>query len=195
MSTITAENINFRADIEQKTAKQLIWIALMSIFMLFAGLTSAVIVMKPASLSTSFEFPTLFLINTIVILLSSLAFHMGLIAVKKDQLNYSKMAFISTLLLGVVFGFLQYKAWQELVANGVFLSGGGALDSFFYVLTGLHLAHMIGGIISLIVIVIKSVREKYNSKNYLRIEVSITYWHFLTALWIYLFFFLKFIAQ
>ncbi|PJB14707.1 MAG: cytochrome oxidase subunit III, partial [Flavobacteriales bacterium CG_4_9_14_3_um_filter_32_8] len=66
-------------------------------------------------------------------------------------------------------------------------------SSYLYLLTVLHVAHLIGGLISLLVVLVKTIKGKYSSTNFLGVQVSITYWHFLGGLWIYLFLFLKFI--
>jgi len=194
MTTLTAEHIDFQAEIKQKTAKPLLWVALVSIVMFFTGLTSAVIVVKPDARWVSFDVPSLFLYSTIIIVASSLLFHMGLLAIKKDKQVVSQFAFLGTFILAIAFSVSQYYAWGQLYAEGIVFSGSNLAGSFFYVITGLHLAHVLGGIISLIVVTIKSFRGKYSSSNYLGVQLSITYWHFLGALWIYLYFFLRFIA-
>lgn len=194
MTSIAIENMDHKAEIRQKTAKPLLWIGLVSIVMFFGGLTSAVVVSKADNVFGAYELPTMFLISTFVIVASSIFFHIGLMAIKKDNLSIAKFSFMITLALGLAFGYTQYLGWQQLRADGIFFSGGSAADSFLYVLTILHLAHVIGGIISLIVIVTKSVKKKYNANNNLGVQLGITYWHFLGGLWVYLFFFLKYIA-
>ena len=194
MATLTAENIDYKAEIKQKTAKPLLWVGLVSIVMFFTGLTSAVIVVKPDGNWASFDVPSLFLYSTIIIVASSILFHFGLLSIKKDNLVVAKFSFLGTFILAVAFSVSQYYAWGQLYAEGVVFSGNNLAGSFFYVITGLHLAHVLGGIISLIVVTIKAFRGIYSSSNYLGVEVSITYWHFLGALWIYLYFFLRFIA-
>ena len=194
MTSVTLENIDYKAEIKKKTSKPLLWIGIVSIVMFFSGLTSAVIVIKSDTTWDGFSFPPMFLWSTIIIVCSSLLFHIGLNSVKNDKIGLSKITFIGTLVLGLAFGITQYYAWTQLYANGVFFSGSNAVHSFLYVLTGLHFAHMLGGLISLIVVITKSVKEKYSSTNYLGIQLSITYWHFLGVLWVYLFFFLKYIA-
>jgi len=196
MSTITIDNINTKAEIKQKTAKPLLWIGLMSIVMFFAGLTSAVVVSKASSTWVQFEMPSTFTISTIVILLSSVTFQWGLFAVKKDKIAISKIAMSLTLVLAAVFVISQFFAWKELYSFGIVAAGSNSTPagSYFYAITALHLLHVLGGIISLLVVIVKSFKEKYTSKNNLGIQVSITYWHFLGALWIYLYLFLRFIA-
>ena len=66
-------------------------------------------------------------------------------------------------------------------------------SSFLYVLSGLHLVHLAGGLIILLFILINTYRGKYSEDNTIGVEVCSTYWHFLDGLWIYLFLFLLFI--
>lgn len=179
---------------KQKSRKPLLWIAQVSIVMLFASLTSAVVVKKNDADWLQFEIPMQFFWSTMLIILSSLSFVWASVAVRKNQLNNVKAAIGLTLLLGLAFAWLQFQGWDALVDQGVYFTGpkSSAAGSFFYVLTLAHLFHLIGGIISLIVVFFKSVFEKYNSKNFLGLQLSSIYWHFLDALWIYLFIFLKY---
>jgi len=70
---------------------------------------------------------------------------------------------------------------------------GNVAASFLYVITGLHVVHLFGGILALAVVLIKSMMGKYSSTDYNGITVCSIYWHFLDALWIYLFLFLLYI--
>lgn len=196
MATLTAENMSFRAEAREKTAKPLLWIALVSIVMFFAGLTSAIVISKASSNWIQFQIPFTFTISTILIIISSATFQWGIISIKNDNISVSKLAFTITLFLGVLFVISQFYAWKELYGSGIIAAGSGSnpAGSYFYAITALHLAHLLGGLISLIVVLIKSFKRKYTANNYLGVQVSITYWHFLGALWIYLFLFLKFIA-
>lgn len=197
MTTITLENtMNNRAEIKQKTAKPLLWVGLMSIVMFFAGLTSAVVVSKESSNWLVFEVPSMFFVSTLIILFSSLTYQLTLFFTKKGQLQNATLTTIATFILGIAFSVTQFLAWQQLYQSGVFWTGSESnpAGSYFYALTGLHLLHLLAGLISLLVVTIKSMLKKYAAENVLGIQLSLTYWHFLTALWVYLFFFLKFIA-
>ncbi|MCO6499152.1 MAG: cytochrome c oxidase subunit 3 [Vicingus serpentipes] len=196
MTTLTVENMNFQSDVKNKTAKPLLWIGLMSIVMFFAGLTSAVVVSKASNTWIQFHLPFMFTVSTILIIVSSTTFQWGVFSIKSDKLITAKLAFGITLLFGVAFVISQFYAWRELYESGIIAAGSGSTPagSYFYAITALHLLHVLGGLISLIVVLIKSIREKYSSNNYLGVQISVTYWHFLGALWIYLFFFLRFIA-
>ena len=85
--------------------------------------------------------------------------------------------------------------WGQLVSQDIYLTGQGSnpAGSFFYVITLAHLIHLIGGLISITITTINANKAKYNSKNYLGIELTTIYWDFLGILWLYLFFFMKYI--
>ena len=124
-------------------------------------------------------------------MLSSVTMHLALRAAKRDQFQEIKTFLIITLGLGLAFVFTQFIGWNELIKNGVhFVDKTTPSGSFFFALSGLHLAHIAFGILGLIITGAKSIREKYNSSNYLGISLCAIYWHFLDGLWIYLFVFL-----
>jgi cytochrome c oxidase subunit 3 len=197
MSSVTVENIESKADIKHKTAKPLLWISIVSIVMLFSGWTSAVIVSKGGAPDwLNINLPSAFTYSTLIIILSSLFFHLGLIAIKKDNKTQLKGLVLLTLLCGIAFIISQFLGWQSLYNNGIVATGSESTNasSFLYLITAFHVLHLLAGIISLIVVSVKSFLGKYNSTKYLGVELSLIYWHFLGALWIYLFFFLKYIA-
>jgi len=83
--------------------------------------------------------------------------------------------------------------WQHLLDQEIkfvgpqWNKGGG----FLYVLTLMHMLHLFGGMIAILVTIIKAKRNFYSIENYLGLQLASTYWHFLTILWLVLFFFLK----
>lgn len=195
MTAITADNINYREQVKNKTAKPLLWIGLVSIVMFFAGLTSAVVVSMGGGSFLEVPLPFAFTISTLVIIASSLSFHFGLQAIKKGNFGIAKASVLITLLLGFAFMISQWMGWTYLYENGVIAVGKSstAASSFLYLLTALHVAHLLGGIISLLVVFVKLNRNKYSSEKYLGVQLSITYWHFLGALWLYLYLFFIYI--
>jgi cytochrome c oxidase subunit 3 len=198
MTTMTLNNKELiKKDIRQRTARPLLWIGMGSIVMFFGGLTSAVIVSSGGGGWQGFEFPFPFWVSTVVILLSSATFQWAISLTKKDRLPQMKTPMVITLALGILFMISQLMGWRVLVDQGIYFTGSdySAAASFFYVLTWAHFAHAIGGIISLIVVTAKSFKNSYNSKNLLGLQLSVTYWHFLGGLWIYLLIFLSYINQ
>ena len=194
MTTLTAENISYKEELRRKTSKPLMWIGIVSIIMFFAGLTSAVVVSQGGGGFLMIPMPIEFIISTFVIVLSSIVFHFGFISVKKGNYGMAKISIGMTLLLGLLFVLTQYLGWINLHENGFYLAGKESTQesSFLYLITGLHVAHLLGGLVSLIVVLVKTFKKRYNSKDSIGIQVSLTYWHFLGALWVYLFFFLRY---
>jgi len=97
--------------------------------------------------------------------------------------------------LPLLFAYSQLNGWKELVSQGVFLTGEGSnvAGSFLYVITLSHLAHLIGGLVALLITAINAMKGRYSAVNYLGVELASIYWHFLSVLWIYLFCFLKYL--
>ncbi len=178
--------------IREKASKPLLWIGMVSMVMLFAGLSSAYVVSHESAKWLKFELPHLFYISTAVIMLSSVTINSAVMAAKKNDLNGVKRFVLITLLLGIAFIFSQFKAWDFLVSQGIYFTGktSNPSGSYLYALTFLHMLHLAGGLISLLVVWINAARKKYNSENLLGIQLCAIFWHFLDVLWIYLFLFL-----
>ena len=182
-------------DIRNRTAKPLLWVGIVGMVMLFAGMTSAYIVRQAEGNWLYFDLPDTFYVSTVVIVISSLTMMGAQYAIKRDNTKLTTLMLISTLVLGFIFTMLQFKAWGELVDMGVFFAGreSNASGSFLYALSGLHLAHLAGGLFALIFTSVKSILKKYSAEDHVGIGVAATYWHFLDILWIYLLLFLVFI--
>lgn len=175
----------------KKVAKPLLWFGMVSIVMLFAGLTSAVIVRKGDGNWNAYELPEFFLYSTIALLISSITIAVALMAAKRDNQKLVKAGLAVTMILGVSFIFLQLEGFNEMVANGIFFTGAeqNASGSFVYIISGLHIAHLIGGIVALSITLFNGFREKYKPKNLLGLQLCSIYWHFMDAIWIYLYIF------
>jgi len=174
--------------------KNMLYIGIFSILMLFAGLTSAYIVAQGDGRWIKFELPFMFWISTGVILISSATMNWALISVKTNNYSNLKIALLVTITLGLAFGVTQFLGWRELLSAGIFFAGKTANPggSFIYLLSGMHLIHIVSGLIYLGVIYSKSMKNVYNANSYGGVKNSALYWHFLDALWIYLFVFLYF---
>ena len=174
----------------------LLWVGIASIVMIFASLTSAVIVSKGTKGWVDFQLPASFLYSTIAIVLSSITYWWAFRSAKAEKFDAVKTGVLVTLILGLTFAGLQFYSWSQLVDQGIFFAGPSSAvsGSYLYVLSGLHLAHLTGGIISLMVVYSKATRKMYTSNNLLGLQASATYWHFLDGLWVYLYIFLSIIA-
>ncbi|NDK54574.1 cytochrome c oxidase subunit 3 [Pontibacter fetidus] len=170
-----------------------LWLIIISILMMFGAFTSAYIVRREEGNWLEFDLPGMFLVNTVIIVLSSVAMQWAYVAAKKNNLNMVKLMVGLTMVLGIAFLYGQLNAWGDLVANNVYFGGSESnpAGSFLYVLTGVHGFHLVTGLIFLLIVLISSLKFKVHSKNMLRIQLCTTYWHFLGALWLYLYFFLQ----
>jgi cytochrome c oxidase subunit III len=198
--------------------RTLLWFGIVSIVMLFAGLTSAYLVRQGEGKWLQFAMPNLFLISTLIILISSGTMQWAVSSVKKNNIKTMKIALLLTTALGFVFVLFQYLAWKDLISQGIYFVGsikdvsgpstyiaagnetlndaaniGNVAASFLYVITGLHVAHLISGIFALFFVFFKALSGKYSASNYNGVRICATYWHFLDGLWIYLFLFLWYI--
>lgn len=179
----------------RKTAKPLLYIGIVSIVMLFAGLTSAYVVRANNTNWLIFQLPDIAIISTAIIITSSITMLIAQNAIKKDNFKLTSLGLFLTLALGIAFFMSQIEAWRQLTQEqGIYFIGkdSNAAGSFLYLIAAVHLAHMIGGLIALMVSLTKSLLKKYSSADYLGIELTAIYWHFLDLLWIYLFLFLYF---
>jgi cytochrome c oxidase subunit 3 len=165
------------------------WLFIVSIIMLFAAFTSAYLVRKAEGNWVEFQMPSLFTYSTGVLILSSLSMHYSLLAAKKDQFNALRISISITFVLGLLFLVMQFYGWIQLVEMNVFFVGNPS-GSFVYVLSGLHGLHLVSGLIVLIFALVAAFRLKINAKQLTQIKICTTYWHFLDALWLYLFVFL-----
>lgn len=192
MRNSTLENmvvIRDRKESSVNPKKFIVWLFIVTIVMLFAALTSAYLVKQGEGNWLHFQLPHMFWITSGIILLSSISNQLAYRAAKNDHISSIKIYLLITLFFGLAFLVGQYQSWKELVSQDVFFVGNPA-GSFIYVLTGLHALHLTSGIIFLLIVLYSAFRFKIHSKNLIRIEMSTTYWHFLGALWLYLFFFL-----
>jgi len=167
------------------------WLFIVSVVMIFAGLTSAFIVRQAEGNWLQFELPRMFWYTSGIIVLSSIFMHWAYVSAKKDQLDQLKTALSITTVLGLAFLAGQWYSWVELVSMDVYFVGNPS-GSFLYIFTGLHAVHLISGIVFLIIVLISSFRYKVHSKRLNSIQMCATYWHFLGGLWLYLFVFLLF---
>src|SRR5688572_22643160 len=170
-----------------------LWLFMVSVIMIFGALTSAYIVRQAEGNWLLFELPLMFKINTVVIIASSLTMHWAYLSAKRDNLEMAKLAVSITLILGCAFLIGQWMAFTQLIDNGIHFvnrESSAVSGSFLYVISGLHGVHIISGIVFLAVVLVSVFKLRVHSKSLAQIEMCVTYWHFLGALWLYLFVFL-----
>lgn len=178
------------------------WLAIASIVMMFAGLTSAYMVRAAQGLWRHFELPGTFMFSTAAILASSVTFHLGIKAFKERHMRRFRNLLIATLALGVLFMVLQSFGFYELLhtLQPVIIDGkqngeavvqitGNPSEAFLFIIFGLHLMHILGGIIALSIVFIRAYSRRVKIYKSTGLEITATYWHFVDLLWIYLFLF------
>ncbi len=192
-----------------KAKKMMLWFGMISITMTFAGLTSAFIVSssRPDWLD-SFVLPNWFTISTVSIVFSSIFFQLAKFRLDKYvrvslpeniniyiERNNVNILLILTILTAIVFVVSQFLGFNEIISQGYYFTGpeSSVTTSYVYILVFLHLAHLFAGMIVLTVVISKFNKQKYE-RNKLGFELALIFWHFLGALWIYLFFFIKYFS-
>lgn len=175
-----------------RTKKMMLWFGMISMAMTFAGLTSAYVVSSTrADWLVDFTLPTVFTYSTVVILLSSITFYIAKKSLQQGHTSRSKLLLWITLFLSLIFVYLQFQGFSEIIATGYYFTGAESsiTTSFLYVLVLLHLAHVFAGLFVLGVVLFQSYRGNYSAESTLGIELAELFWHFLDFLWLYLFLF------
>jgi cytochrome c oxidase subunit III len=163
-----------------------VWILLTAIVMLFAGLSSAYIVLRGVPTWQNIELPWMLWPNTAVLLLSSVAIDISRRAVRRNDVQSMKRWLAVGGILGLAFLVGQLAAWRQLVNAGVYVPS--TLQSgFFYILTGLHGLHLLGGVFALGYVFSKALKDRITAFDYEPLKLCALYWHVMDALWIYLF--------
>ena len=178
-----------------RAKKMMLWFAIISMIMMFAGLTSAYVVSKSRPDWTSdIELPSGFYWSTLVILLSSITLYLGKKSILAENRRNATLYLTSTVVLGSIFVFLQFQSFAEIISAGYYFTGSESTitTSFIYVVVLVHLAHLLAGLIVLLVVIYNHFKQRYHSGQMLGLELGATFWHFLDILWVYLFLFLYF---
>lgn len=163
-----------------------LWVAIGSIIMMFAGLTSAYIVKSNQANWQEIQMPQVFWYSTATILLSSLTVQMALRSFKQREMRSYRQLMGVTVLLGAAFVILQWIGFQQIWNSGIQFRGVAGAGQFLYVIFGLHALHVLGGVIALVVMFTKAFFGSSKMYSSIPVEVMSTYWHFVDVLWIYL---------
>jgi cytochrome c oxidase subunit 3 len=154
-----------------------VWIAIATISMTFAALTSAMVVRGSAAPDwRHFRLPPVLYFNTAVLLASSAVLEAGRRRIAAHLVRV-------TLGLGALFVAGQVVAWRQLAAQGLFLATGPS-SAFFYVFTALHGLHVLGGLVGLLYVLHRLRRTVGVAPTAL--GAAALYWHFMGVLWLYL---------
>jgi cytochrome c oxidase subunit 3 len=160
-------------------------IAIVSIVMFFMAMASAYIYLRANSNRwVPLHLPWIIWVNTALLLLSSGAVELARRRLALgDVAQFRKLWAVATT-LGVLFLIGQLVAWRQFVLAGFYVSTNQA-SSFFYIFTGLHGLHLLGGICALLYVSFRKF-EKAKVSRSVAAEVASYYWHFMDGLWIFL---------
>jgi cytochrome c oxidase subunit 3 len=167
------------------------WVALASVTMMFTSLSSAYIVRSSSANDwVSLPMPKILIGSTILILASSVTLELARRKLKASLTSAYTQWVVITVVLGLAFLGSQLFAWRQLKAWGLYMSSNPH-SSFFYLLTGAHAIHLAGGLLGLTFLWLRSRRVTSEtavlSKRQASADAVAIYWHFMDALWIYLF--------
>ena len=130
--------------------------------------------------------PRVLWLNTGFLVLSSVALHLGVSAGRRNETQSMRLALATGGLCALAFLVGQLVAWRDLTASGYWL-GANPGNSFFYLLTGMHGLHIIGGLVALAWTTIRGWTAEKDGRQQLWVELCATYWHFLLFIWLAVF--------
>jgi cytochrome c oxidase subunit 3 len=168
------------------TAKIGLGVFLAVVGCLFALFTSAYFMRMALSDWHALPLPRLLWLNTGVLVLSSIALQCASVAARKDQIDTVRLGLVTAGLTALAFLIGQLMAWRELTADGYFLASNPA-NSFFYLITGMHGLHILGGLVALIRTTAGAWSGARPERLRLSVELCAMYWHFLLFIWLGIF--------
>jgi cytochrome c oxidase subunit 3 len=157
-----------------------------SILMFFMALASAFLVLHHTShMWVRVRLPGILWVNTAVLIGSSFVLERARARLSLGDVPGFRKLWLVTTVMGLLFVAGQLVAWRQLVSQGVFIASNQA-SSFFYIFTGAHGVHVLGGVAALLFVLLRNFEKSQISVS-LAAEITSYYWHFMDALWIFLF--------
>ncbi len=171
-------------------AQLALWFFMATVVMLFAAFSSAYLIRRASADWLPVALPGILWATTAVLALSSVTLELG----RRASAHRAALRWVTaTAILGFTFVAGQFLGWRQLAASGVYIPTNPH-SSFFYILTGLHALHLAGGIVFVAWVVLHLARHGHDGaladldagrRRY--VGLCATYWHFLGAVWVYLF--------
>jgi cytochrome c oxidase subunit III len=124
--------------------------------------------------------------STLLLLALSVAMHVALRAVRQNRFEKLSRALTVALFLGVAFVLGQAENWRSMYGAAIATDARTLYAFTFYMLTGLHAAHVIGGFVPLFVVLGKAKRRDYSSSNHEGVKLCAQYWDYLGVIWLIL---------
>ncbi len=167
------------------------WVFLASEVMLFGGFISSYVILRSGS--SFFLIPAremlgvpLATLNTFILITSSVTMVLALDAIQKGN-NKGLIRYLCITIF-LAFCFLGIKSYEypHKWHEGITISSG-LFGSFYYTLTGLHMLHVLGGIVFMFYLLRNALKGRYNAESHARVEYAGLYWHFVDLVWVILF--------
>jgi len=160
-------------------------LGIISILMFFMVLASAFLVLRRTGGNwVPVHIPPILWINTAVLLLSSFSLELARRRLSDADLGGFRALWTGTTLLGLLFVAGQVVAWRQLFSQGIFVASNPG-SSFFYVFTGLHGVHLLGGVCALLFVALRNF-DRAKVTRPVAAEIVGHYWHFMDGLWVFL---------
>ncbi|MEL6675781.1 MAG: cytochrome c oxidase subunit 3 [Bacteroidota bacterium] len=156
------------------TGKLALFLVMITVAILF-GTISMLYMLGPGK--ESLQIPGIFYLNTLLLILSSVLFHMGWVKGEEGGLKLLQPG----IWIGILFLFSQVYGWYLLYTQGFGMVGSGQKVAYLYVLTGLHAIHLVAGLIFM-----AWVRKRLKHQGVSHLESAVFFWHFLGVLWVFL---------
>ena len=179
-----------------RAKKMMLWFGIISLGMSFAGLTSAYVVSKEREdWIQDLNLPTAFYYSLCVIIISSITMNFAKKMIQHERDKLGMYLLLSTFVLGLLFVWLQFQGFSEIISNGFNFTGPTSkiTYTFIFLIAVVHLLHIFAALISLLVVIYNHYKQEYKNQNTLGVELATTFWHFVDFLWIYLFLFFYFV--
>jgi cytochrome c oxidase subunit 3 len=160
-------------------------LGIVSILMFFMALASAFIILRRGSnVWVTLHLPPVLWANTAILLASSFTLEVARRRLSLADLRGFRKFWLFTTVLGFLFVGGQLIAWRQLVAQGIYIASNQA-SSFFYIFTGAHAVHLLGGVCALLYVLARKFEQAEVSRS-TAAEVASYYWHFMDGLWVFL---------
>lgn len=180
----------------------LLYVSMIGSAIIFLFTVIAFTVSRPADADfLTINFPKSFIVSSFVLLISSYTVTRILPAFEKDNLDEVKKWLGLTLLLGLVFFVSQITGWRELQSYDILFTGNRS-GAYLYVISGLHVLHIVGVMIYAVVLLmechkisldpVKHLLYSTNPYQKIKFQIFTNFWHFVDAVWIVLFFYFLF---
>lgn len=163
-----------------------LWLFLIAVTMLFMGFASAYIISSRGKDWQPIPMPNMLWVSTALLLLSSGALELARRSLKTARVGLLYRWLWVAALLGGAFLVSQLEAWRSLRRAGLYLPTHPH-SSFFYLMTGAHGLHVLGGLVVLAYVIFQAARGVYTRRLHRSVGLCAVYWHFLGGLWLYLF--------